>query len=42
MTEADIEPSAGSIGDGDDKALVESVIRLFKTEVIALPLRWRA
>jgi putative transposase len=34
LTEAGIEPSVGSVGDSYDNALAESVIGLFKTEVI--------
>ena len=34
LSEAGIEPSVGSVGDSYDNALAESVIGLFKTEVI--------
>ena len=34
LAEAGIEPSVGSIGDSYDNALAESVIGLYKTEVI--------
>ena len=34
MAAAGIEPSVGSIGDSYDNALAETVIGLFKTEVI--------
>ena len=34
LTDAGIEPSVGSRGDAYDNALAESVIGLFKTEVI--------
>jgi putative transposase len=34
-------PSVGSVGDAYDDALEESVIGLFKTEVIALQGPWR-
>ena len=34
LTEAGIEPSVGRVGDSYDNALAESVIGLFKTEVI--------
>jgi transposase InsO family protein len=34
LAEAGIEPSVGSVGDSDDNALAETVIGLFKTEVI--------
>jgi transposase InsO family protein len=35
LAEAGIAPSAGSTGDSYDNALAESVIGLYKTEVIA-------
>jgi putative transposase len=38
---AGIEPSVGSVGDSDDNALAESVIGLFKTEVIRRRGPWR-
>ena len=41
MAEAGIEPSVGSIGDSYDNALAESVIGLFKTEVIRPNGPWR-
>ena len=41
MAEAGIEPSVGSIGDSYDNALAESVIGLFKTEVIRHKGPWR-
>ena len=34
LVEAGIEPSVGSVGDSYDNALAETVIGLFKTEVI--------
>ena len=34
LAEAGIEPSVGSVGDSYDNALAETVIGLFKTEVI--------
>ena len=34
LAEAGIEPSVGSVGDSYDNALAESIIGLFKTEVI--------
>ena len=34
MKEAGVEPSVGSVGDSYDNALAESVIGLYKTEVI--------
>jgi putative transposase len=41
LTEAGIEPSVGSRGDAYDNALAESVIGLFKTEVIRRKGPWR-
>jgi putative transposase len=41
LTEAGIEPSVGSRGDSYDNALAESVIGLFKTEVIQRKGPWR-
>jgi putative transposase len=41
LAEAGIEPSVGSKGDSYDNALAESVIGLFKTEVIRLRGPWR-
>jgi transposase InsO family protein len=41
LAEAGIEPSAGSVGDSYDNALAESVIGLFKTEVIRRRGPWR-
>ena len=40
LAEAGIEPSVGSIGDSYDNALAESVIGLFKTEVIRRSGPW--
>ena len=37
-----IEPSVGSVGDSYDKALAETVIGLFKTEVIRRRGPWRS
>lgn len=34
LAEAGMEPSVGSVGDSYDNALAESVIGLYKTEVI--------
>ena len=34
LAEAGIEPSVGSVGDSYDNALAETVIGLFRTEVI--------
>jgi len=41
LAEAGIEPSVGSVGDSYDNALAESVIGLFKTEVIHRRGPWR-
>jgi transposase InsO family protein len=41
LAQAGIEPSVGSIGDSYDNALAESVIGLFKTEVIRRESPWR-
>lgn len=42
LAEAGIEPSVGSRGDSYDNALAESVIGLFKTEVIRRQGPWRS
>ena len=42
LAEAGIEPSVGSVGDSYDNALAESVIGLFKTEVIRHKGPWRS
>jgi putative transposase len=42
LAEAGIEPSVGSRGDSYDNALAESVIGLFKTEVIRPRGPWRS
>ena len=41
LAEAGIEPAVGSIGDSYDNALAESVIGLFKSEVIWRRGPWR-
>lgn len=41
LTEAGIAPSVGSRGDSYDNALAESIIGLFKTEVIQRQGPWR-
>ena len=41
LAEAGIEQSVGTVGDSYDNALAESVIGLFKTEVIRLQGPWR-
>ena len=42
LAEAGIEPSVGSVGDSYDNALAETVIGLFKTEVIRRSAPWRS
>jgi putative transposase len=42
LLEAGVEPSVGSAGDAYDNALAESVIGLFKTEVIRARGPWRS
>ena len=42
LLEAGIEPSVGSVGDSCDNALAETVIGLFKTEVIHRRGPWRS
>ena len=41
LAAAGVEPSVGSIGDSYDNALAESVIGLYKTEVIGPQGPWR-
>ena len=41
LADADIEPSVGSRGDSYDNAVAESVIGLFKTEMIRRRGPWR-
>lgn len=41
LVEAGIEPSVGSVGDSYDNALAESIIGLYKTEVIRRLGPWR-
>ena len=41
LTEAGITPSVGSVGDSYDNALAESVIGLYKTELIRQRGPWR-
>jgi len=41
LAEAGIEPSVGSVGDSYDNALAETIIGLFKTEVIRRKGPWR-
>jgi transposase InsO family protein len=41
LAEAGIEPSVGSVGDSYDNSLAETVIGLFKTEVIRMRGPWR-
>jgi len=42
LAEAGIEPSVGSVGDSYDNALAETIIGLFKTEVIHRRGPWRS
>jgi transposase InsO family protein len=42
LAEEGIEPSVGSVGDSYDNALAETVIGLFKTEVIRPRGPWRS
>ena len=42
MAEAGLEPSVGSVGDSYDYALAETIIGLFKTEVIHRRGPWRS
>ena len=42
LAEAGIEPSVGSVGDSYDNALAETVIGLFKAEVIHRRRSWRS
>ncbi len=41
LGEAGIEPSVGSVGDSYDNALAESMIGLYKTELITSAGPWR-
>ena len=41
LAAAGVEPSVGSVGDSYDNALAESVIGLYKTEVIGPQGPWR-
>ena len=41
LSEAGIEPSVGSVGDSYDNALAESVIGLYKTELIHKKAPWK-
>ena len=41
LADAGIEPSVGSVGNSFDNALAETVIGLFKTEVIQRRGPWR-
>ena len=41
LAEAGIEPSVGSVGDSYDNAMAETIIGLYKTEVIYLKGPWR-
>ena len=41
LAEVGIEPSVGSVGDSYDNALAETIIGLFKAEVICRRGPWR-
>jgi transposase InsO family protein len=41
LAEAGIEPSVGSVGDSYDNALAETIIGLYKTEVVRRNGPWR-
>ena len=41
LAEAGIEPSVGSVGDSFDNALAESIIGLYKTELIRMRGPWK-
>jgi transposase InsO family protein len=41
LAEAGIEPSVGSVGDSYDNALAETIIGLYKTEIIHQRGPWR-
>jgi len=42
MVDAGLEPSVGSVGDSYDNALAETIIGLFKTEVINRSGPWKS
>lgn len=42
LEEAGIDPSVGSVGDSYDNALAESIIGLFKTEVLNVLGPWKS
>lgn len=42
LAEAEIDPSAGSIGDSYDNTMAETIIGLFKTEVTKLLGPWKS
>jgi len=42
LAQAEIDPSVGSVGDSYDNALAESIIGLFKTEVINFKGAWKS
>ena len=41
LVEAGIEPSVGTVGDSYDNAMAETIIRLYKTEIIQRRGPWR-
>ena len=42
LAEAGVEPSVGSVGDSYDNAMAESIIGLYKTELIEQRGPWRS
>jgi transposase InsO family protein len=42
LAQAGIEPSVGSVGDSYDNALAETIIGLYKTEVVELNGPWKS
>ena len=42
LGEAGLEPSVGSVGDSYDNALAETIIGVFKTEVIHRLVPWKS
>ena len=41
LMQAGIDPSVGTVGDSYDNALAETIIGLFKTEVVKRRLAWK-
>ena len=42
LAEAGIDPSVGCVGDSSDNAMAETIIVLFKTEVINFMVPWKS